>query len=54
MLRLRAGKKKTTKRRYPKKYERTVPWILGLIGVFVLALLAVIVLVIAGVFPTSA
>jgi|APSaa5957512622_1039677.scaffolds.fasta_scaffold167156_2 hypothetical protein len=53
MLRLKAGKK-ASKRNYPKKYERSVPWILGIIGFFILALLAAIVLVIAGVFPLQA
>ena len=47
MLKLKAGKK-AANRTYPKKYEKTVPWVIGLIGIVILALLIIIVLVMAG------
>ena len=50
MLKLKAGKK-TESRSYPKKYEKSVPWALGTIGVIIVALLVVIILVIVGRFP---
>jgi len=40
MLRLRAGKKSAA-RKYPTGYEKAIPWILGVIILFVIALMVV-------------
>ena len=50
ILRLRANRKSTI-RRYPPGYEKTIPWLLGLIGFFILALIVAIVLVVSGALP---
>ncbi len=50
MLRLRAGKKSAT-RKYPSSYEKVIPWVLGVIALFVVATVVVIALVIFNALP---
>ena len=50
MLRLRAGKKSAA-RKYPSNYEKVIPWVLGVIALFVIALMVVIALVIFNALP---